>query len=83
MEHSIHLISGVISMPNYIPLPEVNKIAELTARCSARLGQINHEIYNHRQVSTDDILEMKTTADLLLEEVNILRARLDIIAKTH
>ena len=34
-------------------------------------------------VSTDSILEMKTTTDLLLEEVNNLRAQLDIILKTY
>ena len=34
-------------------------------------------------VSTDNILEMKTTTDLLLEEVNNLQAQLDHILKTY
>ena len=83
MEPSIPLINGVMLMPKYIPNTEVNKITELTARCSARLGQINHEVYNNMLVSTDKILEMKTTTDLLLEEVNSLQAQLDYILKTY
>ena len=83
MEPSIPLINGVMSMPKYIPNTEVNKITELTARCSARLGQINHEVYNNMLLSTDKILEMKTTTDLLLEEVNNLQAQLDHILKTY
>ena len=83
METFIHLTSGVISMPNYIPNNEVNKITEETARCSARLSQINKEVYNHMKVSTDNIIEMRTTTDLLLEEVIALQAHLDHILNTY